>query len=297
MLRKVVIPLAVLALAPTLVLGAAPPVVVNESVAANRPAVAKRTVVSDALASAPTLSAAAIIERNIAARGGASAWNTVQTLSWSGKMDAGGNNQRYLKAPGMPAPPVNENPSAQVQLPFTLEMKRGRKRRLELQFNDQTAVQVYDGTQGWKLRPFLNRHQVEPYTADEARIAADEPDIAGLLFDSAGNGTRVDVQGVEKVDGKAAYKLKLTLKNGPVVYEWVDAQSFLEVKMEGTPRRLDGRIHAVAVYMRDYRSVSGLQIPYLIETTVQGVERSEKIIIEKATVNPQLDDSRFAKPT
>jgi len=99
------------------------------------------------------------------------------------------------------------------------------------------------------------------------------------------------------VDGKAAYKLKLTLKNGHVVHEWVDAQSFLEVKLEGTPRRLDGKTHAVAVYMRDYHNVSGLQIPYLIETTVQGVERTEKIIIEKATVNPHLDDSRFAKPT
>jgi hypothetical protein len=286
MSRMVVIPLLVLALAPALVLGAEVPVVANKSAsAASKPA------------SAAKLSAAAIVERNIAARGGPGAWHAVQTLSWSGKMDAGGNNQRYLKAPGMPAPPVNENPAAQVQLPFTLEMKRGRKSRLELQFNGQTAAQVYDGKQGWKLRPFLNRHQVEPYTADEARIAGDAPDIDGLLVDSAESGTTIDVQGVEKVDGMAAYKLKLTLKNGRVLYEWVDAQSFLEVKLEGTPRRLDGKMHSVAVYMRDYRNVSGLQIPYLIETTVQGVERTEKIIIETATVNPHLDDSRFAKPT
>src|SRR6476659_1106620 len=81
------------------------------------------------------MSAAAIIGRNIAARGGQSAWHAVQTLSWSGKMEAGGNNQRYIKAPGMPAPPPNPNPTAQVQLPFTLEMKRGHKMRLDLQFN------------------------------------------------------------------------------------------------------------------------------------------------------------------
>ena len=30
---------------------------------------------------------------------------------------------------------------------------------------------MYDGTQGWKLRPFLNRNDVEPFTADEARSA------------------------------------------------------------------------------------------------------------------------------
>lgn len=273
MFRMLVLPLAAVALSPALVLGADPP------------------------ATAAKLSAAAILERHIAARGGASAWHAVQALSWSGRMDAGGNNQRYLKAPGMPAPPVNENPAVQVQLPFTLEMKRGHKSRLELQFNGQTAVQVYDGKQGWKLRPFLNRHQVEPYSAAEARIAADAADVAGLLVEAVENGTKVDVQGVERVEGRAAYKLQLTLKDGRVMHDWVDTQSFLEVKIEGTPRRLDGKMHAVAVYMRDYHNVSGLQIPYLIETTVQGVERSERILIEKATLNPHVDDSRFAKPT
>jgi hypothetical protein len=33
-----------------------------------------------------------------------------------------------------------------------------------------------------------------------------------------------------------------------------------------------------------------------METIVQGVQRTEKIQIEKVVVNPRLDDSRFAKP-
>jgi hypothetical protein len=247
-------------------------------------------------ASAPKMSAAAIIERNLAARGGQSAWQSVQTLSWTGKMEAGGNNQRYLNAPGMPAPPVNQEPAAQVQLPFTLEMKRGHKSRLELSFNGQTAIQVYDGAAGWKLRPFLNRHQVEPFTADEAKIAAGQPDLDGLLTNYAGRGTKVDVEAVEEVEGRAAYKLKVTLKSGHVLHDWVDSQSFLEVKIEGAPRRLDGRLHPVFVFLRDYRSVDGLRIPHVIETTVQGVDRTEKILIEKAAVNPHVDDVRFTKP-
>jgi hypothetical protein len=272
MLQKVIIPLLLLALTPIMALsaGKAP--------------------------DPPQMDAAAIVERNIAARGGRTSWNSVQTISWSGKMEAGGNNQRYLKVPGMPPPPAAQDSAAQVQLPFTLEMRRGHKSRLELQFNGQTAVQVYDGAQGWKVRPFLNRHEVEPFTADEARIAADEADLDGLLMDYAGKGTRIDLAGVEPVEGKPAYKLKLTLKNGRVLNDWVDAQSFLEVKTEGASRRLDGRMRPVAVYMRDYRKVGGIEIPHLIETAVQGASRTEKIVIEKAMVNPRLDDSRFAKP-
>ena len=33
-------------------------------------------------------------------------------------------------------------------------------------------MQVYDGTQGWKLRPFLNRHEVETMTAEELKHTA-----------------------------------------------------------------------------------------------------------------------------
>src|SRR5262249_25318147 len=129
------------------------------SAAAATPAVAK-------------LSAAEIVDKNIAARGGLNAWRGVRTLSWAGKLDAGGNTQRSLKVPGMPTPPQSaKEPRAQMKLPFVMEMMRTRKSRLEIEFSGQTAVQVYDGTQGWKVRPFLNRHEVEPFTPAELEAA------------------------------------------------------------------------------------------------------------------------------
>ena len=259
------------------------------------------TALAPAAQAAPAkLSAAEIVDRNIVARGGLAKWRGVQTLSWSGKLDAGGNDQRLLnlRIPGMPPPPPpSSEPPAQVQLPFLLEMKRGRKSRLEIEFGGQTAVQIYDGTQGWKLRPFLNRNDVEPFTPAELEMAATQADLDGALVDYAAKGTRIELAGVEQVEGKDAYKLKLTLKNGRVLHEWIDAQSFLDVKIEGMPRKLDGKPHNVAVFMRDYRTVNGLQIPHLLETVVQGVQRTEKIQIEKVVVNPRLDEARFTKPT
>ncbi len=246
------------------------------------------------------LTAAEIVDKNIAARGGLQKWRAVQSLSWSGKLDAGGNNQRYLtvKVPGMPPPPPpSREPAAQVQLPFVFEMQRPRKSRLEIEFSGQTAVQVYDGTQGWKLRPFLNRHEVEPFTPAELEAAGTQAELDGALVDYAAKGTQVELEGVEPVEGRDAYKLKLTLKNQHVVHQWIDAQTFLDVKVEGTPRKLDGKPHAVAIFLRDYRTVNGLQIPHVLETVVQGVQRTEKIQIEEVVVNPRLDESRFAKPT
>jgi len=253
------------------------------------------------------LSAATIVQNNVDARGGLAAWRAVHSLAWSGQLEAGGGNQRPI--PGLPGQPrlrpaaaaaaagQPQEPAPQVQLPFRYEMQRPLLSRLEIEFRGETAVQVYNGTEGWKVRPFLNRHEVEPFSAEELKASATQQPLDGALIDYAAKGTTIEVEGIEPVEGQPAYKLKLTLKNGQVLHDWVDASSFLEVRIEGTPRKLDGKYHPVFVYMRDYRPVNGLMIPHLLETAVQGVQRTEKIQVEKVEVNPQLEESRFARPT
>ena len=238
-----------------------------------------------------------VIEKNVAARGGLQAWRAVQTLSMSGKMEAGGNERQTLAAQGVRTGGVQlpKRPTEQMQLPFRLEMKRSRKSRLEIDFRGDTAVQVFDGSNGWKLRPFLNRREVEPFTPDELKTAATQSDLDGPLVDYAAKGTKVDMEGTEKVEGKDTYRLKLTFKDGHIQRVWVDAKTFLETKMEGTPRRLDGKVHPVEVYYRDYRMVGSLMVPYVTETKVEGVKQAEKIEVDQVAVNPRLEDSRFAK--
>src|SRR5580765_7231503 len=215
-------------------------------------------------ATAPQLSAEQIVEKNVVARGGLSGWRSLQTLQMKGKMQAGGNKRPTIPVPGTKVgPEVKSNrPVDQVELPFTMELERGRKQRVEIQFNGQTAVQVYNGAQGWKLRPFLNRHEVENFTPDELKIASTQADLDGLLIDYAAKGSKVELESVEKVEGRDAYNMKVTDKSGFARHVWVDAESFLEVKIEGTPRRLDGKYHPVSTYLQDYRSVNGLMMPY-----------------------------------
>jgi hypothetical protein len=258
------------------------------------------------------LSATEVVAKNVAARGGLQSWKSVQTMTMEGKMAAGGNQRATVAVPGrMPGNGiVAPRPDKEVELPFLMELKRSRKSRIELKFNGQTAIQVYDGANGWKLRPYLNRLQVENYTPEELKLASTQADLDGPLVDAATNGTRVEMESMEKVEGRDTYKLKLTQKNGTSTHVWVDAQTFLEAKIEGQPRRLDGTMHPVEVYYRDYRSVSGLQVPFVLETRVvpaassaKGAKVSgptyspEKITIEKVVVNPKLDESLFSKPS
>jgi hypothetical protein len=222
------------------------------------------------------LTASQIVEANVKARGGPAVWRVVKTLTFAGHMDAGGKQNS--------------------QLPFVLKMQRPRMTRLELQVNGATAVQTYDGAKGWKLRPYLGRDDVEPFSPDELRIAADAPDLDGLLIDISAKGNRVALDRMEPVEGHMAYKLSVTLPNGDVRNDWVDAESFLELKIQGAPKRLDGRMHRVYVYPREYRSVDGIKIPYVYETNVEGFNPPHKMTIDKVAVNPTYEASTFLKP-
>ncbi len=247
--------------------------------------------------SAGSLTAEQIVEKNVAARGGLQAWRSVQTLTMNGKLEAGGNERPSFRPQGVRTGGVQlpRRPAEQSRLPFRLEMKRSRKSRLEIDFHGETAVQVFDGAHGWKLRPFLNRHAVEPFTADELKTMTTQSDLDGPLVDYDAKGTKVELEGREKVEGKDNYRLKLTYRNGESQRVWVDAKTFLESKIEGAPRRLDGKYHPVEIYYRDYRNVSGLVVPFLTETTVQGVTQTEKIEFEQVAVNAPIEDAHFAK--
>jgi outer membrane lipoprotein-sorting protein len=258
-------------------------------------------------APAAKLSATEIVDKNVAARGGLQAWRAVKTVTMSGKMDAGGNQRPTLPTPGVKRPAqVPQTPVDQVQLPFTMELARPRKQRLEIEFNHKTAVQVYDGTNGWKLRPFLNRDDVEPFTAEELKTAATQSDLDGPLVDYAAKGTKVELDGSEKVNGHDTYKLKLTMKDGQTRNVWIDSETFLEAKIEGAPRRIDGKYHTVEIYLKDFRPVNGLQFPHLLETKVvpfktdkpsSGIGKAvERILIENVVVNPKLDEAAFRAP-
>lgn len=265
-----------------------------------------------ATADAAKLTAQQVVDKNVAARGGLKAWRDVQAITFEGKIAAGGNQRSATpvvkKGPHGEPVALPQRPSEEALLPMRLELKRPRKSRMELLFNGKTAVQVYDGSNGWKLRPYLNRMDVESFSADELKTASLAPELDGPLVDYVAKGSKIEMEGSERIEGRDTYKLKVTAKSGQATHVWIDAGSFLETKIEGQPRRLDGVMHPVEVYFRDYRLVSGLQIPFLLETRVvpvahtsKGIPDSsfppEKIVIEKVMVNPPVDDARFTRPT
>lgn len=283
-----------------------------ETAAAARTAALARITPAAVAVDLPVLSVQQIVERNTTARGGLQAWQQVSSMSLAGKLDAGktrtdggqvamASKQERAKAKAELRKALQEGKTVAqaqkvIQLPFQMELKRPTMTRLEIPFQGETAVQVYDGVNGWKLRPYLGRHEVEPFSPEELKSAASQQELDGPLFNYAAKGTSLALEGGELVDGRGAYKLALTLKNGELRHLWIDAQSFLDVKIDSAPRRLDGKSRTVATYFREYKPVNGLLIAHRLETMVEGQAGTQRILIEKVALNPSLDASRFAKP-
>jgi hypothetical protein len=183
-----------------------------------------------------------------------------------------------------------------TRLPYVMHLKRPHKSHLEIAFVNQTAVQTFDGQQGWKFRPYLNRSDVEPLNEAELRAEKATDELDGPLIDHARKGVKVELAGSEKIEGRNTYRLKLTRSDRSVRQLWVDAQSFLETRIEGEPRRMDGRMHRVFVNYRDFRKTGGVMVPHTLETVVEGVRQASTLIIDQVELNPKLDDALFAKP-
>jgi hypothetical protein len=255
------------------------------------------------------LSVEKIIERNINARGGLAAWQRIHSISMSGQLDAGRTRLDGGQV-GQQAHPSSRGEKVAlrkmalekgasgtiIRLPFRMDLQRPGKSRVEVQFNGDTAVQVFDGKNGWKLRPFIGRREVEKFSDEESRLASQQQELDGPLVDYASKGTRVAVMGSEPINGRDAYKLKLSLRNGDVRYLWIDAKSFLDVRYDGPPRHFDGKLRTVSTYYRDYQLLEGVMLPYRLETVVEGVRNIEQIVIDKISLNASLPEARFSNP-
>jgi outer membrane lipoprotein-sorting protein len=214
-----------------------------------------------------------IIAKNIAARGGMDKLKSIKSIKTTATMTMG---------PGMEAPGV-------------MVQKRPEMARLEFTIQGLTAVQAYDGSKAWQIMPFMGKKDPELMSGDETKEMEETADLDGPLVDYKSKGNTVELLGKEKIEGTDAYKLKVTLKNGDVQTEYIDADSFLEIKEE-TKRMVRGTEHEFESSIGDYKEVDGIIFPFAVESGMKGSDQKQKITISKIELNVPADDGMFKMP-
>jgi outer membrane lipoprotein-sorting protein len=220
---------------------------------------------------------AEIVQRNAAARGGTEAWKKLQTMVWAGHTESSNAPER--------------------KLPFLLELKRPARMRFEIVSVNGKMVRIYDGTNGWKVHPDSNGlPDVKDYSADELAFARSAQIIDGPLMDLVARGAELKLMGTDALGDRNAFVIEARLPEGDVSRVWVDAESFLELRLDREIQVSGGRTATSTIVFRNYRPFKGLQIPTIVETGAGPGRPTDTLVIEKVALDPGIDDKTFMKP-
>src|SRR5258707_6386935 len=198
-----------------------------------------------------------LVGKNIQAKGGLEKLRAIQSVRMSGTQD-------------------NDGFKAAV----TQENKRPDLVRETFALQGMTSIQAYDGASGWQVRPFGGRKDPELMGEEDLRSLLLDADFDGQLVDYKEKGNKIESLGHDIVDGDDAYKLKVTLKNGDIIYYYLDPDTFLEIRKE-QQLFLRGSVQELEVNLGSYKPVNGVMFPFSTSNGPKGVDNLPNTTYDK----------------
>src|SRR5213080_1373769 len=213
-----------------------------------------------------------IIVQNIQARGGLEKLKAIRTLRTTVKFSDGS-----------------------FRAEFRQENKRPGKVREEFIIQGMAQIQAYDGKTGWQISPFNGRKDPDLMSQDDRKSLIVDGDIDGPLVDYKEKGHQAELVGHDSMEGTDCYKIKLNMKNEDIRYYYLDADSYLELKVE-IQTTIRGALQESEVYYGDYEQVNGIYYPFAVEQAQKGSASRAQFSVEKIEQNIPLEDAHFAMP-
>src|SRR5712671_7435049 len=215
-----------------------------------------------------------LIAKNIQARGGMEKMKAIKNIRMTGKFEGGGG---FTASIGQ----ENVRPNL-VRDTFSLQ--------------GMTAIQAYDGSTGWQVQPFGGKKDPELLGEDDLRDVLLDADFDGPLVDYKEKGSTVEYLGHDIVDGDDALRLKVTLKNGDIIYHYLDPDTYLEIRKE-IQEFIRGSIKENVVDLGSYKPVAGVMYPFSIASGPKNrPNAAQTTTLEKIDVNVPLAKSEFELP-
>lgn len=210
-----------------------------------------------------------IVDKHVAAMGGADKLKSVTTLI----------TQRSLSVQGM-------------EIPTITTVVVGKSMRTESTIMGNAMVQVVDGGTGWAIKPAMMQGTGEPedMTAAELKQMTGQLDPFGPLMNYKDKGNKVELVGKEKEDGEEVYHLKVTTKEGNIIDEFLDTDTYLLSKIKTSMGGQEGEIE-----FSDYKDVDGIKFANTMEIANPQMG-TLTMTTTKTQVNAKVDESIFKKP-
>jgi len=210
-----------------------------------------------------------IISKNLKSRGGVEKLKAIETLMLKAKL-------------------VNQG----MEIPFVLWAKKPNMLRTEITIQKNKIIQAYDGKNAWWVMPLLNINEPQPMPEDYAKQLKEQQNFDSPFLDYKKKGYKIEFLGKDDLEGTEVYKFKLTKKNGKKYIYYLDEDSCIELKMEGTTIK-DGKEIRGETIFGDYKEVDGIFFPFSMEKKSPSSQGGSQMTIEEIKINPSIPDGFF----
>jgi hypothetical protein len=153
-----------------------------------------------------------------------------------------------------------------------------------------TVDQRFDGTTGYVLDSLQGNRDITGNQLDNMKNNA----FPNPLLNYRERGVTVELGGKEKAGDRDAYVLIVKPKSGSVVRQFIDAESYLPIKLVA---KIDlpqvGEVEQTTEFS-DYRDVDGVKTPFRVKAS--SAVQSFTITVTKVEHNVKIDEALFSKP-
>ena len=210
-----------------------------------------------------------VLQRHYEAIGGVEAWKSLQSTRSVGTLSL-----------------MNGAASGAI----TSTAARPAMLRADITLEGMNVTQAYDGKTGWMINPFAGQTTPTPSDAPTLAAMAEQADIDGPLVGWREDGHAIELAGTGAVNGADAYRLELTLATGQTTTYFLDASTYLVIRVQAN-RDVTG---PTTTDLSDYRDVSGLMMPFAVSSTSQ--QGNQSVAWDTIEINVDLDESSFSMP-
>jgi len=151
--------------------------------------------------------------------------------------------------------------------------------------------QRFDGTSGYVMDTLQGNRDITGNQLDNLRNGS----FPHPLLNYKEMGATARLAGKEKIGERDAYSLSLEPPSGSVVHLYIDAETYLPVKVMVTADvpQLDRELEQTVEFL-DYREVDGVKLPFQLKAT--SAVQNYTINVTKVEHNVRIDEALFSKP-
>lgn len=212
-----------------------------------------------------------IIAKSIKATGGQEKFDKIKTIKMTGKMDMMG-----------------------MAMTFTTYTKKPAF-RMEQEVMGSKIISAYDGKKGWMVNPMGGSNEPQEIPENMLGAVKSQADFgSNPLTSMKENGITASYVGKETAEGKDCFKIKMVDKDKKESFLYIDANSYLAVKMKSSTEVM-GQQKDIDMVFKEYKAFDGITMATVMEMKTDG--QSLTFTFENFEINKPIDDSLFIMPT